>query len=42
MTLYLKDFLDVIRHCSVDNTYKMAWARSLVELSLERPKTNKI
>lgn len=42
MIPYLKYFLDVIRHCSVDNTYKMAWARSLVELSLESPKTNKI
>ena len=42
MIPYLKNFLDVIRHCSVDNTYKMAWARSLVELSLEKPKTDKI
>ena len=42
MIPYLKNFLDVIRHCSVDNTYNMAWARSLVKLSLEKPQTDKI
>ena len=41
MHLYLKDFLNVIRNCSIDNTYKMAWARALVELSIENPNSNK-
>ena len=41
MHLYLKEFLNVIRNCSTVNTYKMAWARALVELSIENPNSNK-
>lgn len=33
MDNYLRNFLKVIRSCHVDNTYKMAWARALVEVS---------
>ena len=28
-------FKRIIRECNYDNTYKMAWAKSLVEISLE-------
>ena len=27
MNSYLANFLKIIRNCSVDNTYKMAWAK---------------
>ena len=39
---YIKDFLNLIRNCSVDNTYKMAWGKALVELASENPKLNSI
>ena len=32
---YIKEFLNLIRNCSVDNTYKMAWGKALVELASE-------
>ncbi|MED4781012.1 HNH endonuclease [Brevibacillus choshinensis] len=32
---FLDSWLGIIRKCSFDNTYKMAWAKSLTELSLE-------
>ncbi|MFW6298070.1 MAG: HNH endonuclease domain-containing protein [Bacillota bacterium] len=32
---FLHDFVDIIKNCSYDNTYKMAWAKSLVEIALE-------
>lgn len=28
-------FKRIIRECNYDNTYKMAWAKALVEISLE-------
>jgi hypothetical protein len=33
MSLFLEDFKHIIREASYDNTYKMAWARALVEYS---------
>jgi len=42
MNNYIIDFLKVIRNCSVDNTYKMAWAKALVELSCEKNKYERI
>ena len=42
MEKYIKDFLNVIRNCSVDNTYKMAWARALVEIATKQPKQKTI
>ncbi|WP_212751472.1 HNH endonuclease signature motif containing protein [Pseudoalteromonas sp. S2721] len=36
MTNFLNQFLLVIQNSSVDNTYKMAWARAIVELSINR------
>ena len=32
----MKTFKRIIKECSYDNTYKMAWARSLVELSTRK------
>lgn len=29
----LKDFKKVIRECEYSNTYKMAWAKAIIELS---------
>lgn len=34
---YIKDFLSLIRNCSVDNTYKMALGKAIVELATENP-----
>ncbi len=42
MNSYLLNFLRIIRNCSVDNTYKMAWAKSLVEISCEKKKGDRI
>jgi len=42
MDEYIKEFLNVIRNSSVENTYKMAWARSIVELCIDNPKRNEI
>ena len=30
---YIEEFTDLISNCSMDNTYKMAWCRALVEYS---------
>ena len=32
MNKYISQFLEVIRNCSTENTYKMAWAKSIVEI----------
>lgn len=32
---FLDKWLHIIRNCSVDNTYKMAWAKAITEISLE-------
>jgi hypothetical protein len=32
----LEAWLSIIRNCSVDNTYKMAWGKAITELSLEK------
>ena len=29
----LKDFKKIIRECEYSNTYKMAWAKAIIELS---------
>jgi len=33
---FLYDFKRIVRECSYTNTYKMAWAKALVEISIER------
>jgi len=33
MNTYIKDWHNLILNCSFDNTYKMAWAKSLIELA---------
>ena len=35
-------FKRIVRECNYDNTYKIAWAKSLVELSLERQYENEV
>jgi hypothetical protein len=42
MDVFIKEFLNLIRNCSVDNTYKMAWARAITELSSQKRKSNSI
>jgi hypothetical protein len=39
MNQYIANYLRVIRNCSVDNTYKMAWAKAIVEISIENQNT---
>ncbi len=36
MNEYIRQWNEVIVNGSVDNTYKMAWARSIVELCVEK------
>jgi len=33
--VFLDKWLNIIRNCNVDNTYKMAWAKAITEISLE-------
>lgn len=42
MNPYILDLLEIIRFSAIDNTYKMAWARAIVEISSSDPKKNKI
>lgn len=42
MNEYIKHFTRVIRNCRVDNTYKMAWGKALVELSIKNNGTQRI
>ena len=35
MDSYIKDWFYVIRNCSVDNTYKMGWSKSIIECCVE-------
>jgi 5-methylcytosine-specific restriction endonuclease McrA len=42
MNQYIKDFFHVIRNCSVENTYKMSWSKSIVECCVENPSQNVI
>lgn len=37
MNKHIQDILFVIRNCSVDNTYKMCWIKSIVECCIESP-----
>jgi dsRNA-specific ribonuclease len=32
---FLDKWLNIIRNCNIDNTYKMAWAKAITEISLE-------
>lgn len=34
-TTFLDCWYDIIRNCNYDNTYKMAWAKAIVEISME-------
>jgi len=34
MDIYIKQWNDLILYCSFDNTYKMAWSKALVELTV--------
>ena len=36
MNKYIEEFTDLISNCSMDNTYKMAWCRALVEYSFNQ------
>jgi len=42
MDNYIKDWFYVIRNCSVDNTYKMGWSKSIIECCIENPKEDVI
>ena len=42
MDNYIKDLIHVIRQCDMENTYKMAWARSIVETCVLNPKIKEI
>ena len=42
MNEYIKRFTRVIRNCRVDNTYKMAWGKAIVELSIKNSETQRI
>ena len=35
MNNYIKDWFYVIKNCSVDNTYKMGWSKSIIECCIE-------
>jgi len=35
MNSTLSNWFDVIKNCSVDNTYKMGWGKSIVECCFE-------
>ncbi|RKD75254.1 HNH endonuclease [Sinobaca qinghaiensis] len=40
MDTYIKDWHNIILNCSFDNTYKMVWAKSLVELAVNSQEKN--
>ena len=42
MEKYIEDWFYVIKNCSVENTYKMGWSKSIVECCLENPNLNLI
>ena len=42
MNTYIKDLTTIIRDCSMDNTYKMSWIRSIVEYSTKNPSVTKV
>ena len=42
MNKYIKDITTIIRDCSMENTYKMSWIRSIVEYCSKNPNINKI
>jgi hypothetical protein len=40
LNTYIKQWNDLILNCSFDNTYKMAWSKALVELSVNTVNAN--
>jgi hypothetical protein len=42
MEKYIEQLTKVIRNCSMENTYKMSWIRSLVEWSVKYPRKQNI
>ena len=42
MNPYIQEFTEIIRNGSMENTYKMSWARALVELCVKDPKKHLI
>ena len=42
MNKYINDITTIIRDCSMENTYKMSWIRSIVEYCSKNPNINKI
>lgn len=42
MDNYIDNWIKIIKDCSFDNTYKMAWAKSIIEISCEAEQTNSI
>ncbi|WP_433709103.1 HNH endonuclease [Paenibacillus illinoisensis] len=38
---FLDKWLYIIRNCSFDNTYKMAWAKAITEIGIEQEESNK-
>ncbi|WP_105614723.1 HNH endonuclease [Vallitalea okinawensis] len=37
---FLSSWYDILRNCNYDNTYKMAWAKAIVEIALEADYSN--
>jgi len=37
MDNYIKDWFHVVKNCSVNNTYKMEWGKSIIECCIETP-----
>ena len=42
MNPYIQEFTEIIRNGSMENTYKMSWARALVELCVKDPQKHLI
>jgi 5-methylcytosine-specific restriction endonuclease McrA len=42
MDNYIKDWFHVVKNCSVDNTYKMGWGKSIIECCIETPNEQNI
>ena len=42
MDNYIKDWFHVVKNCSVNNTYKMGWGKSIIECCIETPNEQNI
>ena len=42
MDNYIKNWFHVVKNCSVDNTYKMGWGKSIIECCIETPNEQNI